>query len=256
MTRKQCSNSSKNAFLFLFDKFPITILVSVPLPPRLLNQTYSNVTNTSISLQWVNPKYQPGILSNISIAVIWDYIFKRPQWCSESTGTQIITDIPGITTSYSLNALPYSKYKIEVRTATSAGWGNASNSEIYYTKAGISGPVTELDYNIAERFSDPNILDTTITWGIPCFFNSEKVEYFNVTGRGNREGFEQHRFTQILNYTTDTCGNDTCSLMIEELRDEHFYTIEVTTKVGEYKEMGEPSEVTIEFPAGSECLLF
>lgn len=203
-------------------------------------------------MQWRKPRYLPGILTNITITVRWRYESRRPQWCNTPIDNQtVITGIPGTVTSYVFDAKPFSLYFIKLRAATGAGWGNSGEHQIFKTKPGAPGEVTDLRYVQSENSSDPNVIVSTLVWGMPCFLNGDKLEYFHVTGTGIRSGFEHHTFTRIVNQT-DFCINENCTLPINDLREEHNYTVEVAAKVTDYKDLGDVSIDAFAYPAGSE----
>ncbi|XP_043267007.1 receptor-type tyrosine-protein phosphatase H [Venturia canescens] len=229
----------------------VTTLQSVPTAPILKPAEETTITNTSIELKWDKPKIVPGVLTRFIIAIIRHYtILHSPAGCVEPTDSvENITIDDGNATSHLLDAVPMTLYRIRMYAATEAGFGSPSASEeSYTTPAGAPSQVTNVTYMISST-PDPNLLDVTIMWGPPCLANSKVIEHYQVIGTGRREGFEEHTFNYTA-YQTTNCVNNSCALMIDSLKEEFTYDVEIATKVADYDYLGDVSQLTIPFPAG------
>lgn len=215
------------------------------------------MTNSSIALKWNKPAYIPGVLKRYMISIIWNYILHRPPWCVGPTnGFENKTLEDGEATSYLLEAMPGTDYLISIFAATEAGYGNADNpgspNNKYTTKAGAPSEVTNVTFTFNENAADPTILDVSIMWGAPCLINSDVIEYYQILATGKRVGYEEHALNFTVFHTDSSCVNDTCYITINSMREEHTYNVQIATKVAGYDFLGNVSELTIHFPAGSK----
>lgn len=95
------------------------------------------------------------------------------------------------------------------------------------------------------------MLDTIVTWGLPCSLNG-KLEFFNVSVYGIRDKYPPDSFYKKYKCIEYKHNNDMCSLNLNELKGEYNYTFTISTKVEDvvtFKPM-EVSESKL-YPAGS-----
>lgn len=94
------------------------------------------------------------------------------------------------------------------------------------------------------------MLDTIVTWGIPCSLNG-KLEFFNVSIYGTREKYPPHSFYKIHECAKYTYDDYMCSINLEELKGEYNYTFTISTKVMDVDTLKPSSSESKLYPAGS-----
>ena len=96
---------------------------TAPSSPR--NLTVQVKSNTTISVTWVQPENENGII------IMYDIYVK------EQDRNETMKSVPGEETSTLLKSLkPYTNYTFRVRAQTIAGWGNFSKSKTARTDEG------------------------------------------------------------------------------------------------------------------------
>lgn len=104
---------------------------------------------------------------------------------------------------------------------------------------------------IKENPNDNNVLDTIVTWGLPCSLNG-KLEFFNVSVYGTREKYPPHSFHKIHKCTEHITNDNMCSINLDELKGEYNYTFTISTKVMDVDTL-KPNSMSESklYPAGS-----
>ncbi|XP_032668444.1 phosphatidylinositol phosphatase PTPRQ isoform X2 [Odontomachus brunneus] len=206
----------------------------VPSSPLL---RVTKITESQFSLTWSEPEYLPGIVENYEIMLSWTPLFPIPAWCASETPKNDEIVKLNDTLSYDYDKVKaYRQYNITMRAKTCAGWGNVSVPQIIQSKAAISGAVSKLTYTIQENPNNINILDTIVSWGVPCSLNGE-LEFFNVSVHGIRDGYDNHTFfilEKCINYEDDYM----CLVNLQELRGDYNYTFSVYPKTLQIDALG------------------
>ena len=98
-----------------------------PAPSRPRNLSLQVEGNTTISVSWLPPENENGIIVEYTVHV-------RDQGVNSSERT---VNVSGETTSTLINVLkPYTNYTFRIRARTSAGWGNFSENKTERTDEG------------------------------------------------------------------------------------------------------------------------
>ncbi|XP_011136579.1 phosphatidylinositol phosphatase PTPRQ isoform X2 [Harpegnathos saltator] len=220
----------------------------VPSPPSFL---VMNITESQFSLTWNRPEYLAGNVEDYEIALAWMPLFPVPAWCTPEVPNSDEIMKLNDTQSYDYHkAKAYRQYKIRMRAKTGAGWGSFGALQTIQSNAAISDVVSKFEYKIEANPKDTNTLDTILTWGIPCSLNG-KLDVFNVSVHGTRDGYENHTFS-ILEECIDYVDNDyICLVNLKELKGEYNYTFSVYPKILQVDTPGPmTSQAGILYPAG------
>lgn len=97
----------------------------------------------------------------------------------------------------------------------------------------VSGAISNFNSSsiiIKENPNNNNVLDTFVTWGLPCSLNGE-LEFFNVSVYGTREKYPLHSFYKEYDCKEYIYNDSMCSINLDELRGEYNYTFTISTKV-------------------------
>ncbi|XP_015605731.1 receptor-type tyrosine-protein phosphatase eta [Cephus cinctus] len=209
------------------------------------------ITNTNFTLTWSKPDYLAGYLTTFEVILDWDTLFLMPDWCQMNRVTSTnISDIDGSSLAYTYaSGVPYSNYSARIRARTGAGWGVYSDWIYFETKIGVPGTVELLSYSITNNENDPDTLDTTVSWSLPCALHGE-IDYFHISVYGTRTDFNDDFFDRIYNITTAIGNNDIFSINLGELKAEYNYTFEVSAKVIDLDVLGAPDSTSVLYPAG------
>lgn len=114
-----------------------------------------------------------------------------------------------------------------------------------------------MEFFIRESPEDKNILEAYLTWGWPCFVNAEDINFFNITAIGERPKFQPHQFTDEMHGGLKACINDTCTYKFQnnQLKEEYNYKFLIAGKADNAPKLGEVTEITETFPAGSKFVI-
>ncbi|XP_017760243.1 PREDICTED: receptor-type tyrosine-protein phosphatase F [Eufriesea mexicana] len=224
----------------------VTTLEDIPSAPPF---SVINITYSQFIFVWELPMYLAGNVHEFKIVFEGEICFPVPDWCKQ-IALKTIKCINGSTFTFEyLEAKAYTNYKAKIKARTTAGWGNYSNDLIFQTPVGVPGIVSNFSYLIANNKNNTNILDTILTWGIPCSLNGI-LEYFNVLVNGTRTNYSPHAFT-IKKYISDNViRNNIVSINLKELKAEYNYTFKVSAKVQGVDEFGIPACQHVLYPAG------
>lgn len=102
---------------------------------------------------------------------------------------------------------------------------------------------------IKENSHNSNVLDTIVTWGLPCSLNGE-LEFFNVSVYGTRNKYPPHSFYKIHKCKEYIHNDYMCLINLNELKGEYNYTFSISTKVMNVDTLKSTSESKL-YPAGS-----
>ncbi|XP_066591516.1 receptor-type tyrosine-protein phosphatase H [Prorops nasuta] len=243
VTENEAGNSSLSVLI------NATTLQDVPSPPVL---TVKNITNSYFSFVWQEPEYLAGVLTEYEILLNWKPLYPIPDWCTfDETTNNTISNISGDALSYEyLNGKAFTNYTVKIRASTSAGWGIYSDPIFFETHPGVPGPATNLSYAINPTLQNPNVLDTMLRWSLPCSING-KLESFNISVYGERNGYKTHAFFLTINVTNSVSKYDVYSKDLDELKGEYSYTFEVMAKVQGVEDYGQSANTTgVLYPAG------
>lgn len=95
------------------------------------------------------------------------------------------------------------------------------------------------------------MLDTILTWGLPCSLNGE-LEFFNISGFGTRDGYPPDIIFEIYNCTDYSHNDHMCSINLNELKGEYNYNFTISTKVKDVDTLGWSISQNVPYPAGSK----
>ncbi|XP_033177215.1 tyrosine-protein phosphatase 10D isoform X2 [Bombus impatiens] len=226
-------------------------LISVTTSEDIPSAPFLNVTNITYSqfiFVWEPPSYLAGNLHEFELVFEGEICFYMPDWCKPVT-LKTIKHFNGSTFIFEyLNATAFTYYTAKIKARTSAGWGSYNNDLVLFkTPAGVPGMVSNFSYSIVNNENNKNVLNTILTWGIPCSLNGI-LEYFNVFVDGIRTNYEPHSFT--LQFLSNDVKNDTVITNLKELKAEYNYIIKVVTKVQGVQDFGIPAFKNISYPAG------
>ncbi|XP_076377068.1 phosphatidylinositol phosphatase PTPRQ isoform X2 [Megalopta genalis] len=222
------------------------ILFLVPSVPAF---NITNVIHSQFTIVWESPTYLPGNLQEFEIVFNLEECFAVPDWCP-NLSKEVTKYFNGSTFSFEYTeAVAHTYYKVKIRAKTNAGWGNYSEYSIFQTPSKISDIVSNFSLSLTHDKSNPDILDTILTWGYPCSPNG-KIEYFNVSVYGIRGNHTPHAFSNKTYVLNNTTRNDIFIINLKELRAEYSYTVEVSAKVKDVQDLGTPVRSTIIYPAG------
>ncbi|XP_029156129.1 tyrosine-protein phosphatase 10D isoform X2 [Nylanderia fulva] len=222
-----CSDSS--------DEINATTLESVPSSPEF---TFDNVTDSQFTLNWELPEYLPGNLEEFEIVITdWKALYPIPNWCvREEPKRPIKRNVSGSIFDYTyFEAKAYTNYTICMRARTGAGWSDCGRPQIIKTSSIVSEAISKFNSSsiiIKESSHNSNVLDTIVTWGLPCSLNGE-LEFFNVSVYGIRSGEEYlpHSFYRKHKCAEYIDNDYMCSINLNELKGEYNYTFTISTKV-------------------------
>lgn len=148
---------------------------------------------------------------------------------------------------------------LKVRILDTFFFSNIGNIKIS-RDCSVPGAITKFNSTsviIKENSGNPNVLDTTLTWGVPCSLNGE-LEFFNISIYGTRDGFQPHAFSK-----TQKCPNfrknHMCLMTLSEedkedkfrLKGEFNYTFTISAKVKNIDTLGEGTSQSKLYPPGS-----
>ncbi|XP_046747961.1 phosphatidylinositol phosphatase PTPRQ [Diprion similis] len=227
----------------------ITVITSedVPSAPSL---TALNLTSSTFNLVWENPTYLPGNLIQHEIILGLQRLFPQPSFCVYNDSSETIPNINGSTLAYTyLDAVSYSNYTASIRARTNAGWGNYSDYVSFQTLAGVPGAVTNVEYSNTTNASNVNVLDTFLSWQLPCSLNGE-IEFFDVYVSGIRDGYEDHKFNRTYNVSEIVNTDVRFEMNFGQLRAEYSYIFQISTKVKGVSEYGLSTNYSVIYPAG------
>ena len=114
----------------------------------------------------------------------------------------------------------------------------------------VPGIISNFSYLIINNKNNTNILDTILTWGIPCSLNGI-LEYFNVFVHGIRTNYTPHFCTFKKYISNNIYKNNAITVNLKELKAEYNYTFKVVAKVQGIQDFGMPAFQHILYPAGS-----
>lgn len=108
-----------------------------------------------------------------------------------------------------------------------------------------------MEYETKPRKDDSNILQTTLTWKLPCSLRGE-LKHFQVFVFGTKNHLANHTMKDIVEVSTDYDKNEKFGIVLGELRPQHHYEFHVSAAIHEVEETGEIASRETEYPAGSE----
>ncbi|XP_014484080.1 PREDICTED: tyrosine-protein phosphatase 10D isoform X2 [Dinoponera quadriceps] len=222
-------------------------LEDVPGPPKFL---VTNITESQFSLAWNRPEHLPGIVEDYDIRLLWTPLFPVPTWCNpEISNTDEIMELNDTRSYDYLKAKAYRQYEVKMKARTGAGWGNYSESWMFSSKSTVSDEVTNVVCNIEPHLNDTNKLDTIVKWKMPCSLNG-KLEVYNVSVHGIRDGYKNHTFSISEECADYIDNNYTCSVNLQELKGEYNYTFSVSPKILYVDAPGPVTSRHVLYPAG------
>ncbi|XP_046430615.1 receptor-type tyrosine-protein phosphatase H isoform X1 [Neodiprion fabricii] len=209
-----------------------------------------NLTSSTFNLVWESPNYLPGNLIEYEIILGLQRLFLQPSFCIYNDSSKTISDINGTTLAYAyLEAVPYSNYSASIKARTNAGWGNYSNYISFQTLAGVPGAVNNVEYSNKTNASNIDVLDTFLSWQLPCSLNGE-IEFFNVYVSGTRDGYDDHEFNRTYNVSEIVDADTKFTMNFGQLRAEYSYIFQISTKVKGVSEKGPLTNYSVIYPAG------
>lgn len=228
----------------------VTTLEDISNAP-IINVT--NITATQFTFIWTKPSYLPGTLKEFQIEITWELCFEKPDWCANDKFGKNLTNISGSLTVYEyLEGKPYTDYNATIKARTAAGWSKESTLVIFRTQPKVSGSVSNFSYEIKENKHNADLLDTILTWNLPCFSNGQ-IESFLVSVHGTRANYKDH-ILHIPKRVIDTVHNNvnvTFSMYLPPLKAEYNYTFTILAKVIDVNNWGVPASLNnIKYPAG------
>ncbi|XP_018309941.1 receptor-type tyrosine-protein phosphatase beta isoform X2 [Mycetomoellerius zeteki] len=236
-----------------------TTLEDVSSPPEF---SVRNITDSQFSLSWNEPDYLPGYLEEFEIAIYWKPLYSIPNWCPrEEQDMEKICfnsyyakkfNVSGSVFEYDyLEAKGFTDYKVYMRARTGEGWSNISDPHMFASDSGVPGAISKFNSSITikENSNDTNVLDTILTWGLPCSLNGE-LEFFNVSGVGIRPGYPPHFIFEKYECTNYIRNDYMCSINLNELKGEYNYNFTISTKIRNVDTLGWPVNQNVLYPAG------
>ncbi|KAK2586128.1 hypothetical protein KPH14_001403 [Odynerus spinipes] len=232
----------------LSESVVVTTLQDISDPPII---TVTNVTNTQFTFVWEKPKYLPGVLTEFQIEITWASLFLRPDWCTNDMFGKDTINITGLLSCYEyLKGKPYTSYNATIKARTDAGWSKNSELVTFITPPGVPEAVSNFTYVIQENKHKANLLDTLLTWNLPCFLNGQ-IESFLVSIHGTRTGYDPHILPIEKTDIDSTDKNVTYSMYLPQLKAEYNYTFTISAKVNDVNIWGvTKSHSDILYPAG------
>ncbi|CAL1677550.1 unnamed protein product [Lasius platythorax] len=234
------------------DEINATTLEDVSYPP---NFTFDNVTDSQFTLSWDPPEYLPGNLEEFEMTIDWKQLYPIPNWCArEEPKNPIKRNVNGSTFDYSLEAKAYTMYTVSMRAKTGAGWSKYGTPQTTKTNSIVPGAISKFNSSsiiIKENSDNSNVLDTIVTWGLPCSLNGE-LEFFNVSVYGTRYGDDEylpHSFYKKHKCTEYIYNDYMCVVNLKELKGEYNYTFTISTKVMNVDTLRSTSQ-SKRYPAG------
>ncbi|XP_012230873.2 receptor-type tyrosine-protein phosphatase H isoform X1 [Linepithema humile] len=227
-----------------------TTLQDKPIPPTF---TIKEINNFNFSLTWEFPKRLPGTLEQCDIVIDWEPRYSIPDWCAyDEPKKPISVNCSVDTLTYDFQDLkPFTTYKVKMRAKTCAMEWSEYNEQNFSTKSTVPGAITKFNSSsiiIRETSKNPNVLETVLTWGMPCSLNGE-FEFFNISIYGTRNNFEPHSFFKIYK-----CPNHMCTMILSEEefhpKGEFNYTFTIYTKVKNIENLGQETSQSIQYPPG------
>lgn len=152
---------------------------------------------------------------------------------------------------YLCNYVQRSSNNFSIPTVSSS-FPNISNIEYY--NCSVPGAISKFNSSsitIKESSNNTNVLDTILTWGLPCSLNGE-LEFFNVSGFGIRDGYPPDIIFEIHNCTDYSHNDHMCSINLNELKGEYNYNFTISTKVKDVDTLGWSTSQNVPYPAGSK----
>ncbi|XP_043516829.1 receptor-type tyrosine-protein phosphatase beta isoform X2 [Frieseomelitta varia] len=224
----------------------VTTLEDVPSAPSLI---ITNITYSQFIFVWKPPSYLAGNLLEFELVFEAEICFPIPDWCKQ-IALKTIKHFNGSTFIFEyFNATAFTNYKAKIKARTAAGWGNYNNDLVLFkTPTGVPGIISNFSYLIVNNKNNTNILDTILTWGIPCSLNGI-LEYFNVSVHGIRTNYTPHFFTFKKYISNNIYKNDAITVNLKELKAEYNYTFKVVAKVQGIQDFGMPAFQHILYPA-------
>ncbi|XP_018400416.1 PREDICTED: receptor-type tyrosine-protein phosphatase beta isoform X1 [Cyphomyrmex costatus] len=230
-----------------------TTLQDVSSPPEF---SVKNITDSQFSLSWKEPDYLPGYLEEFEIVIYWKPLYSIPNWCpreEQDMDRSKKFNVSGSVFEYDyLEAKAFTHYKIRIRAKTGEGWSNNSDPYMFASDSGVPGTISKFNFSsitIKENSNDTNVLDTILTWGLPCSLNGE-LEFFNVSGVGTRHEYPPHFISEKYECTDYILNDYMCSINLNELKGEYNYNFTISTKVRNVDTLGWPISQNVLYPAG------
>ncbi|XP_011694780.1 PREDICTED: receptor-type tyrosine-protein phosphatase eta isoform X2 [Wasmannia auropunctata] len=240
----------------LSDGVNATTLEDIPSPPSELSVT--NITNSQFSLSWKEPDYLPGYIEEFEIIIDWKPLYPIPNWClleEQDKNHSKKLNISGSVFEYDyLEAKAFANYTVRIRAKTGegGGWSNSSDPQTFESSSGVPEVISKFNSSsitIKENSNDTNVLDTILTWGLPCSLNGE-LEFFNISGRGTRDKYVPHVISETCTCTDYNNNDNMCSINLNELNGEYKYNFTISAKVKNVDTLGSPSSQSVLYPAG------
>ncbi|XP_072746407.1 receptor-type tyrosine-protein phosphatase H-like isoform X2 [Anoplolepis gracilipes] len=234
----------------LSDGIDTMTLESVPSPPKF---TFDNITNSQFTLSWEPPECLPGNLEEFEMTINWEPLYPIPNWCTrEESKNHIKRNVSGnvFIDSY-LEAKAYTNYTVCMKARTGAGWSECSTPQTIETSSTVPGAISKFNSSfiiIKENSDNSNVLDTIVTWGLPCSLNG-RLEFFNISVYGIRDKYPDHSFYKIHQCKEYIYNDYMCLINLNELKGEYNYTFTISTKVVDVNTVMSTSESKT-YPAG------
>ncbi|XP_036149431.1 tyrosine-protein phosphatase 10D isoform X2 [Monomorium pharaonis] len=232
----------------LSDGINVTTLEEAPSAPKL---SIGNLTDSQFSLSWDEPDYLPGNLEEFEIIIDWKSQYPIPDWCEEQDYSETLNVKNRSIFEYHYSEIKaFMNYTAYIRAKTGEGWSNKSDPQEISTNSAVPGAISKFNSSsitIKESLNDTNVLDTILTWGLPCSLNGE-LEFFSVSGVGTRIGYPPDLILENCN-----CSNYDymCAINLNELKGEYNYNFTISAKVKNVDTLGQPVSIQdILYPAG------
>ncbi|XP_055902453.1 tyrosine-protein phosphatase 99A isoform X2 [Eupeodes corollae] len=157
----------------------ILVMTDEGVPSKPLNLTVLDVTSTTITLTWLVPKNQNGIINGYHVFHLHE----------NQTGVGIARASDGPSVTFVMDKLkPFTEYRINVKAYTIAHEGEST--EPIRQRTDVAGPSAPIVVNLTCHSQD----SITIRWRRPLeFFNS--IDYYIIKSR--IVGQETHRDIRI-----------------------------------------------------------
>ncbi|XP_011175573.2 tyrosine-protein phosphatase 10D isoform X2 [Solenopsis invicta] len=229
-----------------------TTLEAAPSEPSEFS--VKDITDSEFTLSWGEPEYLPGNLEDFEITIDWEPLYPIPDWCHKEPDRHIQFTIKNgsVFEHKYKEAKAFMIYNVSIRAKTKEEWGNKTETKTFSSSSGVPGAISKFNSSsitIKENLNDTNVLDTILTWGLPCSLNGE-FEFFNVSGLGTRVGYPPHSIF-VKHECTDSISNDyMCWINLNELNGEYTYNFTISTKVKNVDTLGQPISQSVVYPAG------
>ncbi|XP_023316235.1 phosphatidylinositol phosphatase PTPRQ-like isoform X3 [Trichogramma pretiosum] len=236
---------------------PVLITTEEDLPGEPLNfQTYNK--NHGIEFTWEPPKIMPGRFIGYRLEYTWEPLYMVPTHCKGSKPKRKVCSIPATNKSWTENENEISAfYETKLAAATSIGVGPYVFSKFSSNKVGIPSAVTNLQCRTQTSKEDLKLLDTILTWQLPCSLRGNLIS-FSVEYSGERdcEGCSPHKGVTELNIEYDiTNPDEVFSINLGELKPAYNYTFTVRAKSTASDDYGDPSLINMIYPSGLPAML-